>query len=173
MKNKEIRKDNDDDLEDEPEKVNLILPSYLGKEECERLGLEKVVEEEMELRRGEAEDFLADLRLALGHKALLLRTRVRKSKSQFTKTRSWDLVHSIDVTVNRCMRGYARARQAMMGLGAEGETLQEVTKAHLDISKDVVEENRFGQKNDTLAWFWRQDNGGKDKEDNWMQECEY
>jgi hypothetical protein len=34
-----------------------------------------------------------------------------------------------------------------------------------------VEENRIGQRNDALAWFWRLDGAGQHPDDDWMQEC--
>jgi hypothetical protein len=40
------------------------------------------------------------------------------------------------------------------------------------MSADVVEENRFGQQRDTLAWFWRMGPERADAEGSWMDECE-
>jgi hypothetical protein len=53
---------------------------------------------------------------------------------------------------------YQRAQQALKQLGADEEILekyQDIEKEHLKMSSDMVEENRFGQHNDMLAWFWR------------------
>jgi hypothetical protein len=42
----------------------------------------------------------------------------------------------------------------------------------LKMSGDIVEENRMGQRNDALAWFWRLDGAGHHPDDNWMNQCE-
>ena len=40
----------------------------------------------------------------------------------------------------------------------------------LKVSGDITQENRLGQRNDKLAWFWMV--GGDLREDNdWMEEC--
>jgi hypothetical protein len=57
------------------------------------------------------------------------------------------------------------------------EVKEELTKfqpiypVDLKMSGDIVEENRIGQRNDALAWFWRIDGTGQDLDDDWMQEC--
>jgi hypothetical protein len=161
--------------EEQPEDITLVMPSTLESEKRDKWQLSEVAAEELALRKGEADDCLAELRLSLGHKALLLRTRVRNSKSQNTKTKSWDAVHRITVTVNKCVRGYGRARAAIIHLGANSQTKErykKLKKEHLGLSGDVQEGNRYGQKSDKLAWFWRRD-GGSDKKDNWMEECEF
>jgi hypothetical protein len=74
------------------------------------------------------------------------------------------------------VRRYKRARRALEKLGvAHGvlEKYQDIKKEDLNMSGDILEENRVGQKNATLAWFWwlgpQGDSVGKD----WMEECEY
>ena len=42
----------------------------------------------------------------------------------------------------------------------------------LALSGDVVEEQRLGQRNDTLAWFWRIGTTNDDQGNEWMDECE-
>jgi hypothetical protein len=67
-------------------------------------------------------------------------------------------------------RSYRQAWQAMVKLGASEETLaryQVIKTEDLKLSGDVVEENRIGQRNDKLAWFWQL---GGDDDDDWMQE---
>jgi hypothetical protein len=157
------------------ENVQICLPSSFGKQVCARVGWGNMALQEMELRKGQANDLLEKIRLALGHKALLYRTRVRKSKGQKTKTRTWGAVRQADQILNECVRGYLRARVAMVKLGADEEILshyQDIGRKDLRLSGDVVEENRFGQKSDALPWFWRMGEQNKDQRDNWMSECE-
>jgi hypothetical protein len=43
----------------------------------------------------------------------------------------------------------------------------------MKMSGNVTEENRYGQRSDTLAWFWRPDDGlsGEDNLSPRMKEC--
>ena len=81
------------------------------------------------------------------------------------------------VEVRKHVWSYRCARQAIQSLGADAQTLgkyKEIKPEDLKVSSDMVEENRFGQRNYKLAWFWRlgpevqSDTNG----DGWMEECE-
>ena len=74
-----------EDVEDEDEEneqlevaedVPLFLPSYLTENERHRLGWEDLATQELELRKGQANDCLEALRVALAHKALMYRVNV-------------------------------------------------------------------------------------------------
>ncbi|KAI5990069.1 hypothetical protein EDC04DRAFT_2588096, partial [Pisolithus marmoratus] len=57
---------------------------------------------------------------------------------------------------------YQRARQAILRLDPDGnmtEKYQEILPEDLAVSKEVTEENRFGQGTSKLAWFWVIDGG--------------
>jgi len=60
-----------------PEHMSIFMPSSLQIADMHRLGLATMVSQELELRQGQANDALEGLRLALGHKSLLFRTKVR------------------------------------------------------------------------------------------------
>jgi hypothetical protein len=68
--------DGDDDEVLLPEKMSLFLPSSLELTDLHRFGLMDLATQELKLRKGQANDALDKLRLALGHKALLFRTHV-------------------------------------------------------------------------------------------------
>lgn len=158
-----------------PEQMRIYMPSALGKQQCVEHGCEVMVEQEIELRIGQADDGLEKLRLALGHKSLLLRTEVRNSQSQRTSTRAWAQVHHLDAKVRKHVRCYHRARHALQSLDANAtilERLRPIESDDLKMSGDVVEENRVGQRSDTLAWFWRLEGTGDNQDDSWMNECE-
>ena len=150
------------------------MPSNIPSEDRKSLGLDDIATQELFLRKGQANDALENLRLALGHKALYYRTVVRKNKTNKKKTRSWAEVKQINNEIQSQASSYKRARRAMVSLGADKETLkyyQPLTGKDLAVSKDIVEENRFGQRNDVMAWFWRVgERKGREGSD-WMQEC--
>jgi hypothetical protein len=167
--------DDGDEVEEAySERSTLFMPSTLGKQSCVSYGWEPLVDQEKELRIAQADECLENLRLALGHKSLLLRTSVRGAEGQKSKTRAWKEVERISETITKEVSLYHRAREALVGLEAEEDVLRKyqlVKSDDLKMSGDVVEENRVGQRNDALAWFWRLDGAGQHPDDGWMQEC--
>lgn len=162
-----------DDGPENPELMILFLPSSIPLSDLKENGLDYLAKQEMELRKGQANEALEDLRLAIGHKALLFRTQVRSSSSTKQKTRAWDEVKRADAEVNKHRRRYMLARKAMVSLGADEdllETYKIIQDSDLDVSKDITEENRFGQRNDVMAWFWRI-GGQQQPSGQWMEEC--
>jgi len=54
-------------------------------------------------------------------------------------------------------------------------TLHDITEGDMKMAGDLTEENRYGQRSDTLAWFWRLDDGlsGEGHLSPRMRECTY
>jgi hypothetical protein len=168
--------DDEEDNMEYAECLSLCMPSSLGQNIVKEAGLETLALQEIELRLGQANDALGDLRVELGHKSLLYRTKLRYSKNTKGKTRAWKEVNKSSMEVMKHVRRYERARRALVKLGVEDEILQkfqDIKKEDLKMSADILEENRFGQKNTTMAWFWRLGPQGDSVGNDWMQECEY
>jgi hypothetical protein len=166
----------EDELEVESDPASLCMPSFLGKQQCVEHGWMDVAYQELQLRVCQANDCLKELRLALGHKSLLFRQSVRIACGKKGKTRAWAEVTSIDNQIRKHVRVYHRARDALVQLGAEDHILkryQLIKPEDLKMTGDIVEENRVGQRTDSLAWFWRLDGAGHHPDNNWMNECEY
>jgi hypothetical protein len=170
----------DSDAEEDvlcPEDAKLPLPSSLATGEVERLGLQEITRQEAQLRRGQINDALDGLRLALGEKSLLLRTEVRNARSQITSLRAWDSVKKQDASAIRHKKVYEVAREALQRLCNDDEyllTLHDITPEDMKMSGDIVEENRVGQRSDVLAWFWRIADDHEDSEhvdSDRMKEC--
>lgn len=68
--------ENDGWLIIKPEDTSIFMPSSVKYTALQKLGLESMALKELELRKGQANDALEGLRLALGHKALLYRNKV-------------------------------------------------------------------------------------------------
>jgi hypothetical protein len=169
--------DDMDDLEQDhlalPEKVTLLLPSSFGQRFCLDHGLDAMVDQEKELRKAQAHEYLDNLRLALGLKSALFRKMVRTAKSQKTKTRAWGRVHHVNANVKAQARGYRRAREALIRLGVKQEKMnvfQELMAGDLKMSSDIVEENRVGQRSDGLSWIWRVEGGMNSNQNIWIEE---
>jgi hypothetical protein len=167
----------EDDEEEEnsqkPEAMPICMPSSLKRDVIQRLGLEILASQELELRKGQASDCLQSLRIALGHKAALYRT---KRKTSTEKTRASADIKTQSSKTRKHIRAYRRARKALERLGANDATLlqyQELRSEHLRLSGDITEENRVGQRSETLPWFWRLDGQNPEQHDTWMQECTF
>lgn len=164
----------DEDDAAEPERMSLTLPSSLGKDHISKLGLEELASQEVELRCGQANDALAEIRIGLGHKSLLFRTKIRNANNVKETTRAWKEVRQSTKEIDRHVRCYKHARWALERLGASKETLEkyrDIEKEDLKMSSDMVEENRFGQRNDKLPWFWRLGPQADTDGDRVMKEC--
>jgi len=166
--------EDDEAIADNPERLRLAMPSSLGRECIVRLGLETLAMQELELRKGQANDALEDLRLALGHKALLWRTKVRTAKNNKQRTRAWDDIKNARRQVEKNVRHYHRARRALASLGADDKIMSQykvIGTNDLRLSGDVLDPSRLGQRSDTLAWFWRLGTPNSDQDNSWMEEC--
>jgi hypothetical protein len=164
----------DDDAVSAEEAV-LYMPSSFGRRQCDRHGWHSIANQERELRIGEINECLERLRLGLGHKSLLFRNSVRTATGQKGKTRAWGEVTRVDEGIRREVALYHQARQALVRLGAEEGLLnryQLIGPEDLKMNGDMVEENRIGQRNDTLAWFWRLGDAGRNGDDIVMNEGE-
>jgi hypothetical protein len=138
--------------------------------------MDEIAKVEAELRKGQINDSLDGLHLALGEKSLCFRAEVRNADSQRTTNRAWDNIHKFDADARRHRNIYNHTRNALKRLPVEPEyldTLQDITEDDMKMSGDITEEHRFGQRSDTLAWFWRQDGQPESDGDSSprMQEC--
>jgi hypothetical protein len=164
----------EEDVEIPTERVRLLLPSSFTKSERIQMGLGQVAEVEAELREGQANDALEALRAGLAEKSLRFRTEVKPAKSQKTMTRAWDSIHRADKQIRGAVQCYCLARSALEELGASKELLkryQEIQKKDLKMSRDVVEENRVGQRSSELPWFWRLDRKWDKDRGEFLKEC--
>ncbi len=145
-----------------PEQDMISLPSSLAPGEIQRHSLEDIATVEAELRKGQISDSLEGLRLALGEKSLSFRGDVRNANSQRTSQRAWANVNKYDAEARRHRRMYMCARAALQHLCIFPEylsTLHDITEHDMKVSSDLTEENRYGHRSDTMAWFWRMDDG--------------
>src|SRR5882757_723885 len=179
----EVQHADDDDLgwiDDEipAEDMGLWMPSLVPPDRAASIGLAALQAEELELRKGQVNDCLEKLRLALGHKAIIYRQHFRSADYVWTGTRSKQEAQCCRLKIEKYVRSYQRARSAMQRLGVDQDTLlngayQEILPEQLSVDKEVTEENQFGQGSDRLAWFWRVNNAQESQKDAWMDECEW
>ena len=148
----------EDFIEDNPEDLPLFMPSSMGLEKLTQAGLIGLMQEEICLRQGQANDSLQKLRTHLGNKALLYRMNFRSSTSVQGDTRSKQEIRQMVLEINQDARRYHQAREALIRLQASEDILQKympISQKDLQVSADITKKNRFGQSSDVLPWFWR------------------
>ncbi|KAH7906220.1 hypothetical protein BJ138DRAFT_1016595 [Hygrophoropsis aurantiaca] len=160
------------DSAESAETMGIWMPSSMDSEKAMELGLEKLQEDELQLRIGQANDALEGLRMALGQKAVLYRKTLRSANSVATGTRSKKLIEQVNAKINRHVRSYLRARKVIQKFSKDPSIVakyKDILPADLSVNKDVTEENRYGQGSDKMAWFWV---AGEQNEqsDGWMNE---
>ncbi|KAI6034671.1 hypothetical protein BKA83DRAFT_4461027 [Pisolithus microcarpus] len=142
------------------ELMSIWMPSSIGAAKLMELGLHDLLKEEMELRIGQANDCLDRLWTDLGSKAMLYRQNFRTANSTREGTRTKKEIQKVVVRINKHVRSYQRARKAILRLDLNdniGEKYKEIQPEDLAVSKEVTEENRFGQGVSKMAWFWMVD----------------
>lgn len=162
-------------MEAKPENTKLCMPSSFGTSALKKAGLLDLVEEEIQLRVGQANDSLERLRNDLGEKSILYRINKRSSTSNRTDTRSKQDIRRVGLKINRNVRSYLRAVAFLTSLNAPRNILDKyktITQEDLGLSKDITEENRFGQSSHILPWFWRMEGVANCHSTDWNDECE-
>lgn len=157
-----------------PNAVTLPLPSYLGLEQAESMGLSTLAYHESWLREGQANNALHELRVALANKAVIFRTDIRKAGTYNMTTRAWGRVASADGKVQQHAAIYRKCRKQMVALNARGNLLDRykvLKKEDLKVSAAIADPNARGHRDDTLAWFWTMDVPRDTKVNDWMSEC--
>ena len=161
------------------EKQRIRLPSSFGKEACSG-PLKFLSPVELDLRKGQANDAMHGLRLAIGQKSFKYRSQIRQGSSNphsgyAARTRSHAEIRTIQRTIDQYARIYTSSRNAMCALGASQDDLdvyRKLTPSDLVASTAVIDFNARGQRNEGLSWIWQRHAASTDNPE-WMDECEY
>ncbi|KAG1888829.1 hypothetical protein F4604DRAFT_1915889 [Suillus subluteus] len=157
----------------EPEKVVIPMPSNLGPSTCTKMGGTDLIDQELVLRVGQANDALHNIRVHLADKAVIFHKTVRAARSQAKSTRAWAQVHSVDRIVSIQASIYSKCRSQLSKLGADQHLLERyrpLVKEDLKVSTAVTNPNARGQRNNILAWFWSMDVDGDSNGSDWLNE---
>lgn len=160
----------------EPDMLSLRLSLAVG--EIRRQLLHSIAIVEAELWHAQINDLLHGLHLALSEKAMSFWADVQNANSQQTSQRAWATVHKRDSDARKHHNIYNHARAALIRLDCFPDflsTLHDITEQDIKMSGDLTEENRYGQRLDTMVWFWRLDNGLSDVDQlsPRMKECKF
>ena len=126
------RDDNSDDADafidispGDAEHMVLPFPSYIGLLWCSDLGLNGFVEHELQLRKGQANDVLHEIQLALADKAVLFHTEVRHGRNYTMTSCAWRKVADLDTVVKRYATVYQQCQRQMIALGVDSSILNQ------------------------------------------------
>lgn len=143
-----------------PELIPLPLPSSFIRET--RLGrLRHLSHCELQLRGGQANDSLHNLRVAIAHRSFVFRSRIRKNSpttGYSMRLRSYGDAHAVQMTIDQAAKVYRTARKAMILLGADDTLLARykvLLKEDLASSTAVADPNARGQSRVKLSWIWQ------------------
>lgn len=164
------------DRGEQPEHRRLPLPSVLGKEKCEELGLVEMMNKERGLRLGQANDALSSVQLAVGQKSFLFRHKLRNAQGRHQTTRSWDNIHAANRKVMQHKWVYTKAREALLNLDTPADIMINypvMTIQDVRATTAVTDSNARGQRKEQLSWIWTVNTvpRGNDETD-LMTECE-
>ena len=158
----------------------LPLPSTVGMQLCRTHGIQKLAEQELQLRYGQANDALHRIRLALGHKSHLYRNNVRSANSQRKKLRAFDEVAVAESEVRINAKIYLLARQAMISLDAPAEILttryMELKKTDLKVTTALVDPQAHGLgsvEGNMQPWIWTAERSSGQGDTGWLAECKH
>ena len=158
-----------------PKWEQIMLPSSLAAGEIEHLSLRSFVLIETKLQKGKIMDALEGLCLALGEKLLCFQTQVHNANSQWMTHHAWDNMHKLDHRAQTFQSTYRLAWTALQHLSIDPKyctTLQDITDDDLKVAGDLTDKQRYGQRSDSLPWFWciGYENNTSSLQ---MQECTY
>ncbi|KAF9218809.1 hypothetical protein BS17DRAFT_863800 [Gyrodon lividus] len=103
----------------------LPLPSNIGLTQCQDTGLSYLLEQELELRQGQAKEALHNIRLNLGHRSFLYQTSVWQVKhSQQKKSHAWGTIHQVNAVLKLHTAAYCHCRKLMVTLGSSPAMLE-------------------------------------------------
>ena len=141
-----------------PETHPLSLPSTLGCSLSDAGVPHEMAYCEVEMRTGQANDALHDLRLSIARKSFLYRTQVRNNApAQSYVTRSYGEIHNSQTSIEQAAKTYRLARSALEKLGVPTSILlkyQLLNKEDLRANTAVADSNAPGQRYDSLSWIW-------------------
>ena len=167
------------------EKLAICLPSHLGIDICLAHNLDKLVKAERRLRVGQMNDALHRVRVAVGYKSVLYRTKVRHAGTHRQKLRSFDDVHLVQADVLGSARLYTYSRESYIRLFKDGNpdddavleeslaTYRVLEKTQIKANTALIEHSVRGVSREHVPWFWAL---GMEKDSHgqgWSAECKW
>ena len=160
----------------QPESFSISLPSALPHESSHRHLISRLMTMELELRKGHANDCLAEMRTSIGQQAYQCKKILKPALTKIHRTRARTSIQNVHRTLILQTRIYNRTRNAMLNLGMELDDLNSIykplTKEDISVSSAVADPNVAGSSRTKLSWIWTTHQGIAVVNDNHLTECE-
>ncbi|PPR03993.1 hypothetical protein CVT26_001037, partial [Gymnopilus dilepis] len=141
-----------------PECTRLALPSAFPKEYLTKLASVDICQLELELRRGQANNILESIRLAISQKSFQYTGNLRMADKKTIMTRARASIPELAHQISKQRRFYTACRQAMVNLGIAQDELVNIYRPIVDddvqTSTAVIEPNMPGLSRKQLSWIW-------------------
>lgn len=157
------------------ELVQLHMPSRIGLARSRAQGHARAARMEKELRIGQLNDALKNVRVAICRKAVIFREGLRQATGKKQKARSWDHIHAVDGSVRHNAKIYRRGRMSLLRLDVTKEEMDRfrpLKREDLNVNTARIEGGIRGQRDKHLAWFWTIDVASDVEAVDGMTECE-
>ncbi|KDR65066.1 hypothetical protein GALMADRAFT_82316, partial [Galerina marginata CBS 339.88] len=142
----------------EAEKIQLALPSSFPPAYLDKLGLNTLRDQELSLRRGQANDALQAIRLAIGQRSFQYTSNMRADTGKALKTRSRSAIQGLGHTISANRRMYVKCRAAMVTLGMPEQELQvtyrPITDKDVQTDTSIHDPNRPGASKAQVSWIF-------------------
>ena len=158
-----------------PESSSIALPSALPQQSSHRISLSRLMNKELELRKGHANDCLAEIRTIIGQQAFQYKKILRPAHNKSNRTRARSSIQNVQRTLMLKSRLYKRTRKAMLSCNIDLDKLdsvyKELTSNDIRVSTAVDSPNVAGSTRTYLSWIWTS-HQGVTADDNHLTECE-
>jgi hypothetical protein len=158
----------------QPESFSIALPSALPLQSSHRVLLIRLLTIELELRKGHANDCLAEMRTTIGQQAYQCKKLLKPAQTKVHRTRARSSIQNVHRALILQTRIYNRTRNAMLSLGMELDALESLykplTKDDISVSSAVSDPNVAGSSQMKLSWIWTT-HQGIGVNDNHLTEC--
>jgi hypothetical protein len=159
----------------QPESFSIALPSSLPEKSSHRHLLDRLMITELELRKGHANDCLAEMRTTIGQQAYQYKKVLKPALTKVHRTRARSSIQNVHRILILQTRVYSRTRDAMISLGMELDYIDSVykplSKDDISVSSAFADPNVAGSSRTKLSWIWTTHQGIL-ANDNHLTECE-
>jgi hypothetical protein len=153
-----------------PEVATLCLPSHMVLHLSQSERTQRVIEQEISLRRAKCVQALQKVRSTCVLKARIFRTRSKHTKGQVNNTRIQNMVTRMSVRIDNSIWEYKTSRRALLLLSQSPEDSARFQSLHTTdvskLSKILFADTGTGEGYKGMPWFWAFRAGGAEEDDN-------
>ena len=159
-----------------PDRAHIPLPSTLGWKNCNEWELNHLMEMELQLRIGQADEVLQEIWVGVADKAIIYCGDLQPVTGYAKKTRGWAKVHAVQHVLDKHALVYRKCWEAMVRLSADKATLahyQILWKEQLNVNTSAINPNSRGLQYEVLPWYFNLDIKSEQTSSAWMSECRW